>query len=196
MSFFGKILLGSGSPRRLQLLTEAGFDVTVLKVEDIEETYPETLEVHRIPEYLSRKKAAACRQKAGMTAVPIVTADTIVILGGKAIGKPESVHEAKKMLRHLSDHTHTVVTGVTFILPDGSEHSFSQHTEVKFGHLTDAMIDYYVEKYNPVDKAGSYGIQEWIGLVGVESIHGDFYNIMGFPVNSFIKKFTEATRAE
>lgn len=189
MSLYGKILLASGSPRRLQLLTEAGFEVEKLTSRDIDESYPSALPPEEIPVYLSRLKAGAYKDVCKERGLPLVAADTLVLLDSEPIGKPTDMADAKKMLRQLSGRTQIVVSGVTILHPYGVERSFSEKTAVTFGHLTDAMIDYYVERYKPLDKAGSYGIQEWIGIVGVERIDGDFYNIMGFPVHKFLKVF-------
>ena len=189
MSFFGKILLASGSPRRFTLLTEAGFEVEKLTSREVDETYPTDLPHEEIPVYLSRLKALVYDDVCQQHGLPLVAADTLVLLDGEPIGKPHGMDEAKEMLGHLSGNTHTVITGVTLLRPDGREVSFSEYTDVTFGKLSSREIHYYIENYRPLDKAGSYGIQEWIGLIGVEKIDGDFYNIMGFPVHRFLQIF-------
>ena len=186
-SFYDKILLASSSPRRVQLLTQAGFDVRVLKGLQIDERYPDNLPINEIPKYLSALKAKAYATEARQLNLPLVAADTIVVLDGNVIGKPKNVDEAKRMLELLSGNWHTVISGVTLIVNPQRTLSFSEITKVKFDTLSKKSIDYYVENFHPLDKAGSYGIQEWIGLIGVERIEGDFYNIMGFPINKFVK---------
>ncbi|MDY5068969.1 MAG: Maf family protein, partial [Sodaliphilus sp.] len=141
-------------------------------------TYPHDLPVAEIPVYLSRLKAHAYQANANDL---IITADTVVILNGKVIGKPHDEAEAKRMLSELSGNVHTVVTGVTVFTADRVE-SLSCSSEVEFAPLSDEEIDYYVENYRPLDKAGSYGIQEWIGYMGIKGIKGSFYNVMGLPV--------------
>lgn len=172
------IILASGSPRRKELLEGLGVDFRVEVVNGIEETYPHHLPVEEIPVYLSRLKAHAYQANANDL---IITADTVVILNGKVIGKPHDEAEAKRMLSELSGNVHTVVTGVTVFTADRVE-SLSCSSEVEFAPLSDEEIDYYVENYRPLDKAGSYGIQEWIGYMGIKGIKGSFYNVMGLPV--------------
>ncbi len=159
------IILASGSPRRKELLEGLGVDFRVEVVNGIEETYPHDLPVAEIPVYLSRLKAHAYQANANDL---IITADTVVILNGKVIGKPHDEAEAKRMLSELSGNVHTVVTGVTVFTADRVE-SLSCSSEVEFAPLSD-------------DKAGSYGIQEWIGYMGIKGIKGSFYNVMGLPV--------------
>ncbi len=172
------IILASGSPRRKELLEGLGVDFHVEVVNGIEETYPHDLPVAEIPVYLSRLKAHAYQANANDL---IITADTVVILNGKVIGKPHDEAEAKRMLSELSGNVHTVVTGVTVFTADRVE-SIGCSSEVEFAPLSDEEIDYYVENYRPLDKAGSYGIQEWIGYMGIKGIKGSFYNVMGLPV--------------
>lgn len=172
------IILASGSPRRKELLEGLGVDFRVEVVNGIEETYPHALPVAEIPVYLSRLKAHAYQVNANDL---IITADTVVILNGKVIGKPHDEAEAKRMLSELSGNVHTVVTGVTVFTADRVE-SIGCSSEVEFAPLSDEEIDYYVENYRPLDKAGSYGIQEWIGYMGIKGIKGSFYNVMGLPV--------------
>ena len=172
------IILASGSPRRKELLEGLGVDFRVEVVNGIEEIYPHALPVAEIPVYLSRLKAHAYQANANDL---IITADTVVILNGKVIGKPHDEAEAKRMLSELSGNVHTVVTGVTVFTADRVE-SIGCSSEVEFAPLSDEEIDYYVENYRPLDKAGSYGIQEWIGYMGIKGIKGSFYNVMGLPV--------------
>lgn len=172
------IILGSGSPRRKELLEGLGIDFKVEVVKGIEETYPADLPVEEIPLYLSQLKAHAYQPQPGDL---IITADTVVILHGEVIGKPKDEADAKRMLSQLSGNVHTVVTGVTVSTHDRVE-CFSCASKVEFAPLTAEEIDYYVTKYRPFDKAGSYGIQEWIGYMGIKGISGSFYNVMGLPV--------------
>ena len=172
------VILGSGSPRRKELLAGLGIDFRVEVMKGIEETYPADLAVEEIPLYLSQLKAHAYQPQPGDM---IITADTVVILHGKVIGKPKDEADAKHMLAQLSGNVHTVVTGVTVSTHDRVE-SFRCSSKVEFAPLTAEEIDYYVKKYRPFDKAGSYGIQEWIGYMGIKGISGSFYNVMGLPV--------------
>lgn len=174
-----KLLLGSGSPRRRELMKEMDLDFEVVKLRDIEECYPADLEKERVPEYLSRLKAEGYRNDLSDNEI-LVTADTVVISRGQILGKPRCREEAIAMLRQLSGEKHHVVTGVT-LSSRLAMTSFSETTEVEFFDLDDAQIEYYVDKYKPFDKAGAYGIQEWIGLTAVKSISGCFYNVMGLP---------------
>lgn len=172
------IILASGSPRRKELLEGLGVDFRVEVMEGIEETYPADLPVEEIPLFLSKLKAHAYQAKAHDL---IITADTVVILGGEVIGKPKDEAQAKRMLAALSGRTHTVVTGVTVHTANRVE-TFGCSSEVEFAPLAEEEIAYYVSHYRPLDKAGSYGIQEWIGYMGIKGIKGSFYNVMGLPV--------------
>ena len=195
-----KIVLASNSPRRRELLSGLGFDYEVRVMKGVDESYPDGLSMEEIPQYISRKKAAA--YTLGEDEL-LITADTIVWLDGEVLGKPADEEDARRMLRKLSGRTHQVVTGVTLKTPlnlplkgrlaeqdslplregrGGSSFSFSSVSQVTFAQLTDAEIDHYVTKYRPLDKAGAYGIQEWIGFVGVTSIEGSYFNVMGLPV--------------
>lgn len=187
-----KIILASNSPRRKELL--AGLDVPfeVKVLEGIDESYPATLDAYDTAQYIASKKADAYRgllAEEGNGNVLVLTADTVVIApptdpeGGKAIvlGKPRDAEDAHAMLRLLSGKTHHVVTGVCLTTKD-KQRQFSVTTEVSFKQLTDAEIDYYIEHYRPFDKAGAYGIQEWIGYVGCTGLKGSYYNVMGLPV--------------
>lgn len=180
-----KLILASNSPRRKQLL--AGLDLPFeVRVKDgIDETYPRDLPAEEVPVWISRRKAEAYDIADGEV---LITADTVVAVGGRILGKPASPEEAKQMLRSLSGRTHHVITGVTLRVrrkergDDDNYFSFNAVTEVTFTTLSREQIDYYVATYKPMDKAGAYGIQEWIGYVGVTGIQGSYYNVMGLPV--------------
>ncbi|MDE6083368.1 MAG: Maf family nucleotide pyrophosphatase [Muribaculaceae bacterium] len=176
-----RIILASKSPRRRELLEMLDIDFECMTIDGIEEKYPENLEPERVPEYLAELKAAAYRKVIGKNDI-VITADTVVISNGKILGKPANREEAVEMLLDLSGHTHKVVTGVSVTSTDRS-HTFRCETEVTFDTITEEEVAYYVDKYRPFDKAGSYGIQEWIGCVAVAGINGSFYNVMGLPVN-------------
>ncbi len=176
-----KVVLASNSPRRRELLADLGIDFEVRTINGIDESYPAQLPVLEIAEYISRKKAEAYRAEMASDEL-IITADTVVILGNEVLGKPHDADDARRMLRALSGKIHKVVTGVT-IVTDGAMRSFSAVTDVEFAPLSDEDIDYYVDNYRPLDKAGAYGIQEWIGCMGVRHISGSFYNVMGLPLH-------------
>jgi septum formation protein len=175
-----KIILASNSPRRKELLAglDVQFEVRVLK--GIDESYPATLPTAEIAEYIAQKKAAAYRETIAADEL-VITADTIVALGDEVLGKPKDAADAHRMLRELSGQTHQVITGVVLTTKERQEH-FSVVSNVTFKELTDDEIDYYVETYKPMDKAGAYGIQEWIGYVGVTRLEGSYFNVMGLPV--------------
>ena len=175
-----KIILASNSPRRRELLSGLDVDYEIRVMPDIAEDYPEDLPVELVPEYISKEKAAAYLPALADDEL-VITADTVVILDGDIIGKPHSLDEAKQMLRRLSGRKHRVVTGVCLTTTQ-QQHTFSAKTDVQFSPLTDEEIEYYVEKYKPLDKAGAYGVQEWIGYVAVTALEGSYYNVMGFPV--------------
>ena len=179
---FGKkrLLLASGSPRRRELTEQLGMEVVRAHLKDVEETYPDTLSAAEVAPYLSRLKAEAYMGEIAPDEV-LLTADTVVVDGDRILGKPRDEGEAHAMLRELSGHTHQVITGVT-LASDKVMQTFSEVTEVEFAELTDDEISYYVEKYRPLDKAGAYGIQEWIGYIGIKGIKGDYYNVMGLPL--------------
>lgn len=175
-----KIILASGSPRRKELLAGLGYEFEVRLLPGIDETYPEGLSGEEIAMHISRCKAAP--YKASMSSSElIITADTIVYLDGQVLGKPKGEAHACSMLRQLSGKTHQVITGVT-ILTEEREHTFASVSEVTFAQLTEEEIRHYVEHYRPLDKAGAYGIQEWIGYIGVTRIEGSYFNVMGLPV--------------
>ena len=174
------IILASNSPRRRQLLSGLDIDFEVKVLPDIEENYPETLAIRDIPVFIATEKAAAYKDM--MTEHDlIITADTVVVLGKKVLGKPKNQNDAKLMLHELSGQTHQVITGVT-LTTTTRQQSFSVETDVTFKVLSDEEIDYYVQHYKPFDKAGAYGIQEWIGHIGVTGLQGSYFNVMGLPV--------------
>ena len=175
-----KEVLGSNSPRRRELLAGLDINFEVQTIAGIDESYPETLEAKEIPVYLAKKKAEAY-----LSTMPedelLITADTIVWTFDQILGKPKDREEAIEMLRKLSGQVHEVITGVCLTTKEKMV-SFAATSSVHFAELEEEEIIYYVDKYRPFDKAGSYGIQEWIGYVAVESINGSFYNVMGLPV--------------
>jgi septum formation protein len=174
-----RIILGSQSPRRQELLQGLNIPFEV-KVIDVEETYPRGLVGVAIPMYLAEKKAKAFESEMDEHTM-LITADTIVWLEGIVYGKPVDKNDAAKMLRSLSGKTHQVITGVC-ISTLRKKKTFHVISEVRFGKLTQEEIEYYLHNYEPYDKAGSYGVQEWIGYIGVEHIEGSYFNVMGLPV--------------
>lgn len=174
------IILASNSPRRKELLGGLGVQYEVKTLPDIDETYPEGLDGEEIPAYIAREKAKAYLPMMKEDEL-IITADTIVWLDGEVMGKPKDGEDARRMLHALSGQTHQVITGVCLTTREFQK-SFATVTDVTFATLTDEEVDYYVENYRPMDKAGSYGIQEWIGFVGVENISGSYFNVMGLPI--------------
>ena len=172
------IILASNSPRRKELLGGLDLEYEVRVVPGIEENYPDGLTPEQIPQYLACQKAQAYTLSAGEM---LITADTVVVLGGEVLGKPADEAEAKAMLAKLSGKTHAVVTGVALTTLT-KQHAFHVVTEVTFKQFTQQEIDYYVTTYRPLDKAGAYGIQEWIGFIGVTALKGSFFNVMGLPV--------------
>jgi septum formation protein len=174
-----RLILASASPRRQQLLRDAGFTFEV-RVKPVPEVYPATLAPEEVPEYLARLKASAFAGEL-LPDELLITADTVVCLHGKIIGKPGGREEAIAMLTELSGNCHLVVTGVC-ITTAARKRSFNAHTHVYFRNLRAEEIGYYVDHYQPFDKAGAYGIQEWIGYTGIERIEGSFYNVMGLPI--------------
>lgn len=181
-----KVILASNSPRRKKLLAGLNIDFEVRVIDDIDESYPSDLDIYDVAEYIACKKAEV--YKAGMAEDELlITADTIVSRFDKILGKPDTKEEAVKMLQELSDRVHEVVTGVCLLTKD-KKVSFSESSAVSFSKLSEDEIEYYVEKYNPLDKAGAYGIQEWIGYVGVEAINGSFYNVMGLPIQKLYQE--------
>ncbi|MBQ9262498.1 MAG: septum formation protein Maf [Prevotella sp.] len=174
------IVLASNSPRRRELLSGLDLEYEVKVLPDIEEGYPEGLSMEEIPRYIAAEKAAAYKDIMADNDL-IITADTVVVLGDEVLGKPAGLDDARRMLRELSGKTHQVITGV-YLMTKEKERGFSVVTDVTFKELSDEEIDYYVEKYRPLDKAGAYGIQEWIGYIGVTGLNGSYFNVMGLPV--------------
>jgi septum formation protein len=185
-----EIILASNSPRRKELLSGLDIEYTVKALPDIDESFPDSLAGEEIALYISKAKADAYKGYLKDDTM-LITADTIVLMDNKVYGKPENKDEAKQMLRELSGNTHIVATGVC-ITTKAKQHAFTVSSEVRFASLEESEINYYVEKYTPLDKAGAYGIQEWIGYVAVEYISGSYFNIMGLPVQRLyqeLKKF-------
>lgn len=174
------IILASQSPRRRELLAGLGVDFEVKVIPDIDESYPPQLPAPDVPAYIARQKAEAYRTDMKDNDL-IITADTIVCCAGEIMGKPADDADARRMLHGLSGRTHQVVTGVC-ITTRTIQKTLSTSTDVTFKTLTDEEIDYYVTHFHPTDKAGSYGIQEWIGYIGVERIEGSYFNVMGLPI--------------
>ena len=181
-----KIILASASPRRRELMSGLEIDYQVKTLPDIDESYPELLTGEEIPLYISREKAEAYRRFMSDDEL-IITADTIVYIDGKVLGKPHDEADACEMLRKLSGRTHLVITGVCLTTTQW-QRSFSAVTEVTFDTLSDEEISHYVRKYKPLDKAGSYGVQEFIGFIGVKSLNGSYYNVMGLPVQRLYRE--------
>ncbi len=176
-----KVVLASNSPRRQELLKSLNIDFEVLVKSGIEEDFPESLKKKEVAEYLAVKKAQAYTDEIKSNHLLLITADTIVVCDGQILGKPADALEARQMLKLLSGKNHKVITGVALTTPF-VQRSFAVKTKVYFKRLSDADIDYYIQNYKPFDKAGAYGIQECIGLIGIEYIEGSYYNVMGLPV--------------
>lgn len=181
-----KILLASNSPRRRELLAGLGIEYDTVSLADIDESYPPDLKGGEIPAYISKKKAESYKSLMSENTL-LITADTIVWLNGRVYGKPGNAEDAIKMLQHLSGNTHTVYTGVT-LTTQSKESTFTVATDVRFAELTLDEIEFYVREYTPFDKAGAYGVQEWIGYIGVESINGSYYNVMGLPMQRLYRE--------
>lgn len=176
-----KILLASKSPRRQELMRMLEIPFTTVSVGDVKEVYPSDLPPSEVPAYLSRLKADAYTEPLADDEV-LVTADTIVLLDNDILGKPSDADDAKRILWRLSGRMHRVITGVT-VISNKKSVTFSASTDVYFADLTAEQIEFYVNHFKPFDKAGAYGIQEWIGAVGIRRIDGSFYNVMGLPVH-------------
>lgn len=175
-----RIILASNSPRRRELLSGLGISYEVRTLPGIDESYPADLPLEQIAEYIAAEKAAAYQRQMASGEL-IITADTIVVVAGEVMGKPHDADDARRMLRKLSNCTHQVITGVCLTTVE-KQRRFSVITDVTFKALTDDEIDYYITNYRPFDKAGAYGIQEWIGYIGVTGLHGSYFNVMGLPV--------------
>lgn len=184
------VLLASKSPRRKSLLEKLDIDFKIITNIETDETYPDNLKITEIPKFLAKKKAKSYKNIITEKNI-LITADTIVILKNKVINKPTDSKNAKSILQSLSNNMHTVITGVC-ITSKQKQICFSEKSQVFFGELTNKEIEYYINKYKPFDKAGAYGIQEWIGYIGISKINGSFYNIMGLPLKKLyenLKKF-------
>lgn len=179
-----KIILASASPRRKQLLEWAEIKFDIL-VHPTDETYPEGLSATDVAIHIAKEKAKAVANNLPADNI-IIAADTIVVLHNEIIGKPKGREDGIAILKKLSGQQHKVVTGVCMI-QGGKEISFSDTTEVDFHELSTAQIEFYIDRYKPYDKAGAYAIQEWIGVVGIKKISGDFYNVMGLPVSRVVQ---------
>ena len=179
MNLSRRLILASNSPRRQQILKDAGFEFDI-RSKDVDESFDETIEAKGVAKYLAEKKALAYRPD--ISKEILITADTVVKLGQRIMGKPQDKAEATEMLTSLSGQWHEVITGVCISDADKSL-SFDDTTRVKFKSLSDLEITYYIDNYSPYDKAGAYGIQEWIGYIGIETIEGSYFNVMGLPIH-------------
>jgi septum formation protein len=182
-----RIILASQSPRRKQLLEWAEIDFEII-INPTPEIYPDDLTTEQIPIYIAREKALAVKNELKNDSI-IIAADTVVVINDKIIGKPVDRSDAIKILSELSEKKHLVITGVV-IINDTKEISLADVTEVWFNELTSEQIEFYVDKYKPFDKAGAYAIQEWIGVVGIKKINGDFYNVMGLPISRVVQELS------
>lgn len=180
-----KLILGSNSPRRKQLFTELGIDFKVI-VKEVDENVGMTMRPEDLVMFLARKKGMAFKNETKEGDI-VITADTIVALGDQVIGKPTSLEDAADMLKLLSGKKHQVITGVA-IMSDKKAESFFVRTDVCFKTLRPNEIEYYVQQFQPLDKAGAYGIQEWMGMVGIEYIQGSYYNVMGLPIKELYEQ--------
>jgi|APGre2960657404_1045060.scaffolds.fasta_scaffold02348_5 septum formation protein len=174
------IVLGSGSPRRKQLLTELGFQLEIVAL-DIDESYPSNLASLEVASFVATKKMDALKKLKPHTEL-LLTADTTVVFSNQILGKPVDEKNAKEMLELLSGQKHIVNTGVELSF-NGKTETLSCYTEVQFNQLSPGQIDYYISNFNPFDKAGSYGIQDWFGLIGIKSINGSYTNVVGLPTD-------------
>lgn len=181
-----KILLASKSPRRRELMQMLRVPFNIITLGGIDESFPDHIPLIDVPQYVSGVKADAYQKKIASNEL-LITADTMVICEDRILGKPKNTEEAKEMLHLLSGKTHKVASGVTITTLD-KRTSFTTVTEVTFAELSEEEINYYVDNYLPMDKAGAYGIQEWIGAVAVSSINGSYYNVMGLPVHRLFQE--------
>jgi len=186
-----KIVLASNSPRRKELLAGLGLPFEVRVLEGIDESYPASLPADDVALYIAGKKAEAYRATLAADEL-VITADTVVIVDGEILGKPADETDAVRMLRAISGRTHQVTTGVCLLTRE-TERRFAVTTDVTFKQLTDEEIRYYISRYRPFDKAGAYGIQEWIGYIGVTGIRGSYYNVMGLPVQRIYEAIRQLT---
>ncbi|WP_347159198.1 Maf family nucleotide pyrophosphatase [Pontibacter chitinilyticus] len=181
------LLLASNSPRRKELLASMGLSFEV-RVKEVPEDFPEHLQRAEVAEYLAAHKAAA--YAADIETEVLITADTIVCLGDRILNKPQDAAEAAAMLRALSDTSHEVITGVSMLTKE-QQVVFHDSTTVYFKELSEAEINYYITNYKPFDKAGAYGVQEWIGMIGITRLEGSYFNVMGLPVQKLYQKLVE-----
>ena len=188
------VVLASNSPRRKELLSGLGVNFSVKTLPDVDESFPDTLKGEEIPLFIARKKADAYKMLfSSVTSneveepLLVITADTIVWLEDEVLGKPANATEARAMLSKLSGKKHQVITGVCLTTASWQK-SFAAVSEVKFSSLTEEEMDYYIQNYCPYDKAGAYGVQEWIGFIGVESIQGSYFNVMGLPIQRLYRE--------
>lgn len=188
------LILSSNSPRRKELLQGLGIPFKVLVIKGIDESYPDTLPAAEVAEYIAVKKAAPYRDNIAGTDNIVLTADTVVVCNDDIMGKPTDEQDAFRMLRELSGKTHQVYTGVCLTTSTVQKH-FCVRTDVTFRELSDEEIMHYIRTYKPFDKAGAYGIQEWIGYVGITSIHGSYYNVMGLPVQRIYQELKDINPA-
>lgn len=175
-----KVVLASASPRRKELMLGLDVEFEVRRLPDVDESFPPELQGGDIPLHISREKANAYRPFMAPDEL-VITADTIVWCNGAALGKPADEDDARRMLRDMSGKTHSVFTGVAITTKD-TQYSFVAKSDVTFAALDDEEIEYYIAKYRPMDKAGAYGVQEWIGYIGISNIVGSYFNVMGLPV--------------
>ena len=181
-----KVLLASNSPRRKELLQGIDIDFEIKVLPDIDESYPASLPVEEVAEFIAEKKASSYINNLKEDEL-LITADTVVILDGAIFGKPNNKEEANAMLTALSGKAHRVISGVCLATLE-KQISFSVTSEVLFSELSSEEIEYYIDRYSPFDKAGSYGIQEWIGYIGVEHLSGSYFNIMGLPIQRLYRE--------
>lgn len=184
-----KIVLASASPRRKELLAGLDIDYSIRVLDNIDESSPSHLQGEDIPLFISGKKADAYMETLANDEL-LITADTIVYVDSEVLGKPTTPQDAVNMLKKLSGKWHQVITGVVLSTKE-KRHSFAVTTQVKFAKLTEAEIEYYVNRYSPLDKAGAYGIQEWIGYIGVERIEGSYFNVVGLPVQRLYQELKQ-----
>ncbi len=187
-----KLILASASPRRKDLLKSLDIDFDILRITNFDESYPKSIPVEEVASYIAGRKADTIDLKLNNI---YVTADTVVCLKGMVLNKPEDINQASNMLRLLSGKQHEVYTGVC-LKSRNNKHLFSSCTKVWFSELNSEMINYYIQKFKPFDKAGAYGIQEWIGYVGIEKIDGSYFNVMGLPVQKLYKELINFIKKE
>ncbi len=184
MNFSRPLILASSSPRRQYLMKEAGFEFSV-QSPNVDESFPADMPVKRIPTYLAEKKARALQHH--ITDQIIVASDTVVVLGNKVLNKPTDRADAIRMLEVLSGHMHVVITGVCLLSKEKID-CFDDQTEVTFKKLNRAEIEYYIDTHQPYDKAGAYGAQDWLGMVGIEKINGSYFTVMGLPMHKVYER--------